>query len=54
MANRTVPERNCVHEIARILELPEVADLIEELERCRSTGRRGYSTRSLVALGGLP
>src|SRR5947209_8133522 len=48
MATKTVPRRNVVEEIALILDLPEVRALIEELERCRWTGRRGYPVKSLV------
>src|SRR5919197_5498056 len=48
MAGRIVTRRSVAAEIASLLDSPEVADLIGELEALRWTGRKGYPTRALV------
>ena len=60
MASGKVARRAAVGEIAALLDSPEVAGLIAELDTLRWTGRRGYGARALVgaslvkALYGLP
>ncbi len=60
MASGKVARRAAVDEIAALLDSPEVAGLIAELDALRWTGRRGYGARALVgaclvkALYGLP
>jgi DDE family transposase len=48
MATGKVARRADAHEISALLDSPEVADLIAELEALRWTGRRGYGPRTLV------
>src|SRR5437588_4960500 len=48
MARRIVTQRSVAVEIGSLLDSPEVADLIGELEALRWTGRKGYPIRSLV------
>src|SRR5918911_792656 len=48
MASRIVARRSVAADIASLLDSPEVADLIDELEALRWTGRKGYPIRSLV------
>src|SRR5207248_10635219 len=48
MASGKVARRADAHEISALLESPEVAALIAELEALRWTGRRGYGPRTLV------
>jgi len=43
-----VPRRSVADEIAGLLDSPEIASLIHELEALRWTGRKGYPIRSLV------
>src|SRR5437763_16322388 len=48
MAGRIVARRSVAVEVGSLLDSPEVADLIGELEALRWTGRKGYPIRSLV------
>src|SRR5438270_2148620 len=48
MAGRIVARRSVAGDVAALLDSPEVADLIGELEALRWTGRKGYPIRSLV------
>src|SRR5919205_2412008 len=48
MASRIVARRSVAADIGSLLDSPEVADLIGELEALRWTGRKGYPIRSLV------
>lgn len=48
MANGTVPRRSVATEVATILDSPEVAALVAELDALRWTGRRGYGARVLL------
>lgn len=50
MAVQTVPPRSGVSELAGILESPEVARLVYELQQTRWTGRPGYPMRSMVGM----
>ena len=48
MASRTVPRRSVATEVATILDSPEVAALVAELDALRFVGRRGYGSRALL------
>lgn len=48
MAGTTVPRRSVATEVATILDSPEVAALVAELEAIRFVGRRGYGSRALL------
>src|SRR5438132_8424682 len=48
MAAGTIARRTVADEVAGLLESPEIASLIAELEALRWTGRKGYPIRSLV------
>ena len=48
MASGKVARRADANEISALLDSPEVAALIAELEALRWTGRRGYGPRTLV------
>jgi hypothetical protein len=48
MASQTVARPPASSTLAALLDSPEVADLISELDALRWTGRRGYGTRALV------
>ncbi len=50
MVGETVPPRSAAAELAGLLESPEIAGLIRELEATRWTGRPGYPIRSLVGM----
>lgn len=50
MAVQTVPPRSGVSELAGILDSPEIARLVEELEATRWTGRPGYAIRAMVGM----
>jgi hypothetical protein len=60
MASGKVARRTVVSDVAELLDSPEIAALIEELERLRWTGRKGFGARALVgacltkSLFGLP
>jgi hypothetical protein len=45
-----VAPRSAAAELAGLLELPEIADLIRELDATRWTGRPGYPIRSLLGM----
>src|SRR6266851_3129626 len=48
MAGCKVPRRSVADSLSDLLDTPEISELIAELEALRWTGRKGYSTRSLV------
>lgn len=48
MAVSTVPRRSVATEVATILDSPEVAALVAELDALRFVGRRGYGPRALL------
>jgi hypothetical protein len=48
LAGTTVPRRSVATEIATILDSPEVAALVAELDALRFVGRRGYGPRALL------
>lgn len=48
MAGSKVPRRSVASEIATILDSPEVAALVAELDALRWTGRRGYGARTML------
>jgi transposase, IS5 family len=48
LAVRIVPRRSVADEVAALLDSPEVADLIGELEALNWTGQKGYGPRALV------
>jgi hypothetical protein len=50
MAGQTVPLRSAVSELSALLDSPEIAGLIEELEATRWTGRPGYPIRAMVGM----
>jgi hypothetical protein len=45
-----VPPRSAVSELAGLLDSPEIAGLIAELEATRWTGRPGYPIRAMVGM----
>jgi transposase, IS5 family len=50
MADSKLPASSVAAELCRILDSPEIAALIAEIEATRSTGRPGYPIRALVGL----
>jgi hypothetical protein len=50
MTTRNVARRSVAADLSNILDSPEVADLIEELQQTRLTGRPGYPLRSMVGM----
>ena len=48
MAVPTVPRRSVAQEVSALLDSPEIAELIRELDALRWTGRKGYGSRALV------
>jgi len=46
--DRRISGRSAALQISDLLDSPEVADLIAELEALRWTGRKGYGARALV------
>lgn len=48
MSGKRIARQSVAHEVSRLLDSPEVADLIAELEALRWTGRKGYPIRALV------
>ena len=48
MATGKVARRTAVSDVAELLDSPEIAALIAELETLRWTGRKGFGTRALV------
>jgi len=49
MAGHTVPRSSAAESIGSLLESPEIAALVSELDELRWTGRKGYGARTLVA-----
>jgi Transposase DDE domain/Transposase domain (DUF772) len=50
MAVQTVPPRSGVSELAGILDSPEIAKLVAELQATRETGRPGYPIRAMIGM----
>jgi IS5 family transposase len=50
MTTRNVPRRSVAADLASVLDSPEVARLIAELQTTRQTGRPGYSLRSMIGM----
>jgi IS5 family transposase len=50
MAVSTVPSRSAAVELAGLLDSPEIAGLIADLEATRWTGRPGYPIRAMVGM----
>jgi hypothetical protein len=48
LAGQTVPRRSVASEVATILDSPEVAALVAELDALRWVGRRGYGARAML------
>ena len=48
MAVQTVPRRSVASDLSGLLDSPEIAALIGELDALRWTGRKGYPTRALI------
>jgi hypothetical protein len=48
LAVQNVARRSVASELAALLDSPEIAGLVAELETLRWTGRKGYPTRALV------
>jgi hypothetical protein len=51
MATGKVARRTVVSDVAELLDSPEIAALIQELDALRWTGRKGYGARVLVGAG---
>ena len=45
-----VPPRSAASELAGLLDSPEIAKLVSELEATRWTGRPGYPLRTMVGM----
>ncbi len=50
MVGKTVPPRSAASELAGLLDSPEIAALVSELEATRWTGRPGYPIRAMVGM----
>ena len=50
MVAQTVPPLTAVEQLQQVLDSPEVAALIADLERTRWTGRPGYPIRAMVGM----
>ena len=50
MSTSKVPPRQAVDQLAEVLDSPEVAALIADLEELRWTGRPGYPVRSMIGM----
>ncbi len=50
MAATKVPPRSAASELAGLLDSPEIAELVRELEATRWTGRPGYPIRCMVGM----
>jgi hypothetical protein len=50
VATQTVPPYSAVSELAVLLDSPEIAGLIADLEATRWTGRPGYPIRAMVGM----
>lgn len=48
MASGKIARRSVVSDVAALIDSPEIAALIEELDALRWTGRKGYGVRALV------
>ncbi len=48
LAGSTVPRRSVAADVAAILNSPEVAALVVELDALRWTGRKGYGARAML------
>jgi hypothetical protein len=48
LAVQTVPRRSAVSELSTLLDSPEVAALVGELDALRFVGRKGYGARTLL------
>ena len=49
MASGKVARRTVVSDVAALLDSPEIAALIGELDALRWTGRKGYGSRTMIA-----
>jgi hypothetical protein len=50
MAETSVPRRSPAAELSRLLDSPEIARLVTELQATRWTGRPGYPLRAMVGM----
>ncbi len=50
MAGQTVPPTRGAAQVAALLDSPEIAGLIADLDATRWTGRPGYPIRAMVGL----
>src|ERR671939_1909989 len=50
MATAKVPPLSAVGQLSAVLDSPEIAALVSELEATRWTGRPGYPIRSMVGM----
>ncbi len=50
MVGQTVPPRSDAVQVAALLDSPEIAQLVTELEATRWTGRPGYPIRTMVGM----
>ncbi|MCA1606095.1 MAG: hypothetical protein LC775_11635 [Acidobacteria bacterium] len=50
MAISNVPPRRGAEQVAVLLDSPEIARLISDLQETRWTGRPGYAIRAMVGL----
>ncbi len=50
MAGTKVPPRSAASELAGLLDSPEIAKLVSELEETRWTGRPGYPIWAMVGM----
>src|SRR5688572_25761582 len=48
LIGQSVPRGSVAALVSELLDSPEIADLIFELDALRWTGRKGYGTRALV------
>jgi hypothetical protein len=50
VVRQTVPPRSDAVQLAALLDIPEIAQLISELAATRWTGRPGYPIRAMVGM----
>lgn len=50
MAGKTIPRARDAQTLASLLDSPEIAALVADLEETRWTGRPGYPTRAMVGM----
>jgi hypothetical protein len=50
VVRQTVPPRSDAVQVAGLLDSPEIAQLVDELEATRWTGRPGYPIRAMVGM----